>query len=63
MLVKEKIVYSRRKMGISSTKLAEMIGVNQGTSNRYKNGAIKTIPTENSWRDCHGSSGCIYTGG
>ena len=46
MLVKEKIVYSRRKMGISSTKLAEMIGVNQGTINRYENGAIKTIPTE-----------------
>lgn len=38
MLVKEKIVYSRRKMGISSTKLAEMIGVNQETINRYKTG-------------------------
>lgn len=38
MLVKEKIVYSRRKMGIISTKLAEMIGVNQGTINHYKTG-------------------------
>lgn len=46
MLVKQKIVYGRRKLGITSTQLAEMIEVNQGTINRYENGTIKTIPTE-----------------
>ncbi len=46
MLVKQKIVCGRRKLGISTPQLAEMIDVNQGTINRYENGTIKTIPTD-----------------
>lgn len=46
MLVKQKIVSGRRKLGISTPQLAEMIDVNQGTINRYEHGTIKTIPTD-----------------
>lgn len=46
MLVKQKIINGRRKLGISTPQLAEMIDVNQGTINRYEHGTIKTIPTE-----------------
>jgi transcriptional regulator with XRE-family HTH domain len=46
MLVKQKIVSGRRKLGLSTPQLAEMIDVNQGTINRYENGTIKTIPTD-----------------
>lgn len=46
MLVKDKIAIERRKKGISTSQLAEMIGVNIGTLNRYENGVIKTIPVE-----------------
>ena len=46
MLVKQKIVNGRRKLGLSTPQLAEMIDVNQGTINRYENGTIKTIPTD-----------------
>lgn len=46
MLVKDKIVLGRHKLGISTPKLAQLIDVNQGTINRYETGAIKTIPID-----------------
>lgn len=46
MLVKEKILVLRKKNGISTSQLADLIGVNIGTVNRYEKGVIKTIPVE-----------------
>ena len=47
MLVKDKIAYGRQRKGLSTAQLAEMVGVNQGTINRYESGNIKTIPVAN----------------
>ena len=46
MLVKDKIIVLRKKAGISTSQLAERVGVNIGTINRYEKGVIKTIPVE-----------------
>ncbi|MBQ9605654.1 MAG: helix-turn-helix transcriptional regulator [Lachnospiraceae bacterium] len=46
MLVKDKIVVLRKRAGMSTSKLAELVGVNIGTINRYEKGIIKTIPVD-----------------
>jgi transcriptional regulator with XRE-family HTH domain len=45
MLVKDKILYERKKKGISASKLGEMIGSCQATISKYETGSIKVIPS------------------
>lgn len=46
MLVRQRIVEERKKIGISSTELAKQLNVNKGTVSRWENGSIKMIPAE-----------------
>jgi len=46
MLVRQKILEERKKLGISSTELAKMLNVNKGTVSRWESGDIKSIPPE-----------------
>ncbi len=59
MLVKDKIALERNRRGISTSKLADMVGVNIGTINRYEKGVIKTIPVE-TLRKIASALGCTY---
>ncbi len=59
MLVKDKIALERNRRGISTSQLADMVGVNIGTINRYEKGVIKTIPVE-TLRKLASALGCTY---
>ena len=43
MLVKEKIASLRRMLGLSSSELAEKIGVTQSTISRYEKGYVRIM--------------------
>lgn len=46
MLVREKIRILRKKNGLNTTELGELLGVNQTTISRYENGYVRIIPRD-----------------
>ena len=46
MLVRQRIIEERKRNGISTADLADLLNINKGTINRWENGYTKTIPAE-----------------
>lgn len=46
MSVNQKIRVMRKKRNITTTRLAEMLGISQSSIVRYENGSVKYVPQE-----------------
>lgn len=46
MLVRQRIIEERKRNGLSTADLADLLNINKGTINRWENGYTKSIPPE-----------------